>query len=325
MKPIFSIFFAAFFSLTTQISSQNAQLDSNVLRQDIQFYSSGFRLKGWLFLPADTVGKKFPVVVMAPGFSGTKECSYQFIAGNFAKSGLAVVLFDYPNFGESEGTFRQEVDPWLQIQGYRDAISYAITQPQINPDKVGVWGGSYSGGHAIVVSALDSRAKCFVAMTPYVSGYELVKQHSAATSQFLQQQFNKDRLNRLNGLPPKMIPVVTQKKGEFSAVGSSNAWDFVQRFADYAPAYQNSVTLKSLEMELEYEPGSYIERTGAKPKLFLLATQDELIPESQILSVYDRAAEPKSVARFEGHHFSAYMEKQQEVSRLAIDFFKKNL
>lgn len=325
MKQTLPFFIAAFFSLTTQISSQNTWPDSNVLRQDIHFYSSGFRLKGWLFLPADTVGKKFPVVVMAPGFSGIKECTYQFIAENFAKAGLAVVLFDYPNFGESEGTFRQEVDPWLQIQAYRDAIGYAVVQPQIDPEKVGVWGGSYSGGHAIVVSALDSRAKCFVAMTPYVSGYELVKQHSAATSQFLQQQFNKDRLNRLNGLPPKMIPVAAKNKGEFSAVGSSNAWNFVQSFLDYAPAYQNAVTIKSVEMELEYEPGSYIERTGAKPKLFLLASQDELIPEGLIMSVYNRAAEPKSVAHFEGHHFSAYMEKQQEVSRLAIEFFKKNL
>jgi len=78
-------------------------------------------------------------------------------------------------------------------------------------------------------------------------------------------------------------------------------------------------------MELEYEPGTYIERTGTKPKLFLLASQDELIPESLIMSVYDRAAEPKSVATFVGNHFSAYMEQRQEISRLAIDFFRKNL
>ena len=122
-----------------------------------------------------------------------------------------------------------------------------------------------------------------------------------------------------------MIPVATKTKAEFSAVGTSNAWNFVQSFQDYAPAYQNLVTLKSLELELEYEPGTYIERTGVKPKLFLLATQDELIPESLIISVYDRAAEPKSVAYFEGHHFSAYMEKRQEISKLVIDFFKKNL
>jgi len=325
MKQTILLFISAFFWLTTQLSGQTARHDSNVLRQDIQFYSSGFRLKGWLFLPSDTAGKKLPVVVMAPGFSGIKECSYQFIAGNFAKAGLAVVLFDYPNFGESEGTFRQEADPWLQIQAYRDAIGYAVSQPQIDPEKVGVWGGSYSGGHAIVVGAVDSRVKCFVAMTPYISGHALVKHLSGATSKFLHQQFNADRLNRLQGKAPAMIPVATKNKAEFSAVSSLNAWNFVQSFPEYAPTYQNQVTLKSLEMELEYEPGTYIERTGSKPKLFLLATQDELIPESLILSVLDRAAEPKSVARFEGHHFSAYMEKREEISQIAIEFFKRNL
>ncbi len=325
MKLPILLLFAAHIGLSSHISGQNAQLDSNVIRQDIQFYSSGFHLKGWLFLPADTAVKKFPVVVMGPGFSGIKECSYQFIAGNFAKAGFAVILFDYPNFGESEGTWRQEADPWLQVQAYRDAIGFAVVQSQIDPEKVGVWGGSYSGGHAIVVSALDSRVKCFVTMTPYTSGYALVKYQSAATSKFLQQQFNADRLGRLQGKAPVMIPVATKNKGEFVAVGSVNAWNFVQSFLDYAPTYQNSVTLKSLEMELEYEPGSYIERTGAKPKLFLLATKDELAPEALVMSVYDRAAEPKSIARFEGHHFSAYMEKRQEISQLAIDFFKKNL
>lgn len=325
MKPIHLLVLSTFFLLNTPLSSQNVPLDSNVIRKDIQFYSSGFRLKGWLFLPADTVGKKLPVVVMAPGFSGIKECSYQFIAGYFAKEGLAVVLFDYPNFGESEGSFRQEADPWLQIQAYRDAIGYAVAQPQIAPEKVGVWGGSYSGGHAIVVSALDSRVKCYVAMTPYLSGHELVKHHSAATSQFLQQQFNTDRFNRLNGKVPAMIPVATNKQGDFVAVGSKHAWDFVQTFPSYAPTYQNVVTLKSLEMELEYEPGSYIERTGAKPKLFLIALQDELIPEHLISNAYDRAAEPKNLVRFEGHHFSAYLEKRKEISGLAIDFFKKHL
>ena len=248
-----------------------------------------------------------------------------FIAGNFAKSGLAVVLFDYPNFGESEGRFRQEVDPYLQIQAYRDAIGYAVIHPKIDPERVGVWGGSYSGGHAIVVSAVDARVKCFVAMTPYVSGYALVKHHDVATSQFLHQQFNTDRLNRLQGKAPAMIPVATKNKGAFSAVGSIQAWNFIQDFSAYAPAYQNQVTLKSLEMELEYEPGAYIERTGTKPKLFLLASQDELMPESLIMSVYERAAKPKSVATFVGHHFSAYMEQRQETSRLVVEFFRKNL
>jgi dienelactone hydrolase len=325
MKHYIFLFVALYFGLLTQLSSQTTELDSNVIKQDIQFYSNGFLLKGWLFLPADTIGNKFPVIVMAPGFSGVKECNYQFIAGDFAQSGLAVVLFDYPNFGESEGRFRQEADPTLQIQAYRDAIGFAVTHPQIDPVRVGVWGGSYSGGHAIVVSALDSRVKCFVAMTPYVSGYALVKHHSAATSQFLQQQFNADRFNRMQGKAPAMIPVATKNKGEFSAVGSMHAWNFVQDFTDYAPNYQNQVTLKSLEMELEYEPGTFIERTGTKPKLFLLASQDELLPESLIMSVYDRAAEPKSVATFVGNHFSAYMEQRKEVSRLAIDFFRKNL
>lgn len=63
-----------------------------------------------------------------------------------------------------------EIDPWQQIQAYRDGISYIESRTDLDADRIGIWGGSYSGGHAIVVSALDKRVKCMVAMTPFISG-----------------------------------------------------------------------------------------------------------------------------------------------------------
>ena len=294
-------------------------------RENISFLSSGVAIKGWLYLPKDTSKGKPPVVVMAPGVSGVKECNYDVYAEKFAKEGLAVVLFDYPNFGESGGNIRQEIDPWEQVESYRDAISFATTDKRLNASKIGVWGGSYAGGHAIVVSALDSRVTCFVAMTPYLGGYEVVSKIPEANRAYLASMFNKDRLNRIQNKAPMTIPVVTNQKGVFCFVQSINAYNFTESFKAYAPNWKNELTLKSLEMQLEYQPGSYIQRTGTKPKLIIAAKNDELIAQPQILAIFQQAAEPKSLLYVEGHHFSPYQESLNEAAAQSSAFFKKYL
>ncbi len=303
---------------------QNAGFTEST-KMNISFLSNGLLIKGWLFLPVDSSHKKLPAIVMAPGFSGTRECNYQFFASNFSKEGFAVLLFDYPNFGESAGLVRGEVDPWQQVQAYRDGISYLESRDEIDGNRIGVWGGSYSGGHAIVVSAMDHRVKCLVSMTPFTSGSFYLNNLPAEVKSFLVQQFNADRLSRVKGETPARIPVATNDSKQFAAVSGRNAWDFIQSFKDYAPTYENQVTLKSLEMQLEYEPGYYVQNISAIPKLFIIARNDELIPEQLILDVYNKATEPKKLIYMDGQHFSPYMEKLPEASSLAIEWFKQNL
>lgn len=294
-------------------------------KMNISFFSGGLLVKGWFFTPKATTNNKLPAIVMAPGFSGTKECNYQFYASNFAKAGFGVLLFDYPNFGESGGTLRGEADPWQQIQAYRDGISFLQTLPSVDPDRIGVWGGSYSGGHALVTSAIDPRVKCVVSMTPFISGSYYIHNMPPEVKSFLYQQFQADRLARINGGEPAKIPVATDNSAQFSAISSPFAWEFIKSFQQYAPTYENLVTLKSLEMQLEYEPGYYVQQIGNKPKLFIIAKNDELIPEQLILDAFDKSAEPKKLAYIEGHHFSPYMEKLQEASHLAIEWFRLHL
>lgn len=327
MKSIFQFSFIVFALMSLNMAqSQNILIsDSAYQRESISFYSSGIVVKGWLYMPLDTFNKKIPALIMAPGVSGVKECNYDKYAEKFAMAGFAVVLFDYPNFGESGGKIRQEIDPWEQVQSYRDAISFATTNKSINADKIGVWGGSYSGGHAIVVSSLDSRVKCFVAMTPYLGGMELISKIPEANRKYLATLFNADRLNRLQNKEPQMIPVVSEKKGTFCMVSSINAFNFTESYKAYATNWQNKITLKSMEMQLEYQPGSYIKRTVDKPKLFIVAKKDELVSEQQILDAYQQAAEPKSLVYVEGHHFSPYLESFNDAAEQALLFFKKYL
>src|ERR1041385_87773 len=73
------------------------------------------------------------------------------------RGGFAVVVFDNRNFGASDGQPRQEIDPWQQIRDYSDAITFARTLEQTDRERIGIWGSSYSGGHVLIVAAIDRR------------------------------------------------------------------------------------------------------------------------------------------------------------------------
>ena len=71
---------------------------------------------------------------------------------------------------------------------------------------------------------------------------------------FYHHQFQADRLQRIRGCSSQNS-VASPSATDFAAIGSPHAWEFIQSFKSYAPTYENSVTLRSLEMQLEYEPG----------------------------------------------------------------------
>ena len=93
------------------------------------------------------------------------------VAEVFAAAGLGALVFDNHNFGASEGEPRYEIDPWRQVGDYRDAISYASGLPEVDGERIGVLGSSYSGGHVLVLSAIDRRVKCIVSQVPLISGH----------------------------------------------------------------------------------------------------------------------------------------------------------
>jgi fermentation-respiration switch protein FrsA (DUF1100 family) len=275
-------------------------------RTDVEFNAEGTTLRGWLYRP-DGHGA-VPGVVMAHGFSATKEMYLDSFAEVFAQAGLAALVFDNRNFGASDGEPRQEIDPWAQVRDYRHAISYMQTLPGIDRDRIGVWGSSYSGGHVLVLGAIDKRIKCVVSQVPLISGFRNVQR--LVRSDFLplvRQQLEADREARYAGKEPGMIPVVDQDPMAPSALPTPDSWQwFTETGNTRAPSWRNEVTLRTLEMLMEYEPGSYIDRISPTPLLLVVAAGDVLTPADLALEAYERALEPKKLVVLPGGHFGAY-------------------
>jgi alpha-beta hydrolase superfamily lysophospholipase len=94
-----------------------------IMRRDISFKTTdGTTLRGWHYRPDGA--RPYPTIVLAHGFSAVKEMYLDKYAEAFVKAGLASVVYDNRGFGESDGDPRQEIDPWLQIRDYSDAITF---------------------------------------------------------------------------------------------------------------------------------------------------------------------------------------------------------
>lgn len=295
------------------------------MRRDIEFNAEGTALRGWLYLPEHS-GGRVPGVVMAHGFTAVKEMYLDRYAEVFAAAGLGVLAFDHRNFGASDGEPRGEIDPWAQVRDYRHAISFARTLPEIDPRRIGIWGTSYSGGHALVVGALDRRVRCVVSQVPAISGYQAsLRRVPAPQVPALLAAFADDRERRFRGAPPAMRPVLPREPGGPAVFPGADAIAFFRTAAERAPSWRDEITLRSVEMAREYEPAVYISRISPTPLLVIAATEDNLTGTDLTLDAYERALQPKQLVLIPGGHFIPYVQEFSASSGAARDWFCSHL
>jgi fermentation-respiration switch protein FrsA (DUF1100 family) len=297
------------------------------MRRDIEFNAEGTTLRGWLYTP-DKGGGRHPAIVMAHGYSAVKEMYLDSFAEAFSRAGLAALVFDNRGFGASDGEPRYEIDPWAQVGDYRHAITYARTLPEVDRDRIGIWGSSYSGGHVLVVGAIDRRVKCVVAQVPLISGWNLVRRLVRADFiAAVQEQFVADREARFAGKPPAMMAVVSNDPAVPCGLPTPDSYEwFTETGRTRAPAWRNETTLRTVEMFTEYEPGAYIDKIAPTPLLMVVAAKDHLTVVDQALHAYNQALEPKKLEILPGGHFEAYVGPAfEQASGAARDWFVQHL
>jgi len=295
------------------------------MREDIAFRAGdGTVLRGWHY-PAETAGSEpAPVVVMAHGFSGIKGSLTKY-AEVFSSAGLAVLLFDHRGFGDSDGAVRQEVDPYQQVSDFRDAITAAQTLPGVDADRLGVWGSSFAGGHAMVLGATDARVKCAAMQVPIISGHATVMRlFRADVLAKVRKLFAEDRLARMRGEEPMRIPVFATDES-LCALPPPVSARFIRASEEEDPLWRNEVTLRSLELLAAYEPARLIGLVSPKPLLLVVGARDVVAPADLALAAYEKAREPKRLVIHPGGHFATYYQHFEQSSGAARDWFLQHL
>ena len=262
-------------------------------RQDVEFRSEGTRVRGHLYLPAGP--GPHPALAMAGGWCYVKELVLPEYARVLADAGIAVLAFDYRNFGESDGEPRQHIDPWAQIEDYKNALSWLETRDEIDRHRLGVWGISYSGGHVLVVAATDPRVQCVISNIPVVDGHLTMKQvHGALAFRALEATVLEDRRKRLasgvHGYLPMSSSDPAHELSTWPFPEVTEAFAALQRTV--APNHQHRNTIASVELLMSYDVGPYLSRILSPPVLLTVAERDDITLWQEEIRVFNEIATP---------------------------------
>lgn len=140
-------------------------------RTEMPFASGGDSCAAWLYRPETQAGAgAAPCVVMAHGFSLTRHDGLPAFAEQLADAGAAVLVFDHRYLGDSGGMPRQRFRKSAQLEDWRAAVACARSLEGIDPERIILWGFSFSGGHVIETAAGDPRVAATIALCPMVDG-----------------------------------------------------------------------------------------------------------------------------------------------------------
>ncbi|GAB5468678.1 MAG: alpha/beta hydrolase [Rhodospirillales bacterium] len=107
---------------------------------------------------------------MTHGTSATITMAIDGYAAALHAAGFDVLLYDHRGFGRSDGEPRQEINPWTQARGYRDAVAYLRQKPACG--RIALWGDSYSAMVVLVAGAVIEDIAAIVSQIP-ACGVEL--------------------------------------------------------------------------------------------------------------------------------------------------------
>jgi dienelactone hydrolase/cytochrome c553 len=300
--------------------SPAAALPDDVEQRPVVIFSDGTRMAGDLYLPKDRKpDERFPAILLCAGTGGTKGGTQARVAPIFARNGFVVLAFDYRGWGESESqlmavepqpkpdadnemTIKVKALRWQmnytdQTEDIRAAISFLAGEPNVDKDRIGLWGSSYGGGLVTTMAALDPRVKCVAAQVPGMGGRS--PRAVAAALDLHSKQARGET---------EPVPIETGKM-----TGK------MERYSNMRVNPAKNVGFSAVEAA---------ERITS-PIIFVVAENEELSSNDNVEAVHKGLKErgvPSAYHVIEGiTHYGIYREGFEEATKLELAWFQKHL
>lgn len=289
--------------------------DGPVSRTDHDFAVGRDTCAAWLYRPAGVDGP-VPCVVLAHGFGMTRDCRLGAWAERFAAAGMAALVFDYRGFGDSGGTPRQVLDLAAQRADWRAAVAHARATDGVDPDRIALWGTSFSGGHVLTVAAQDRRVAAVVAQVPFVDGPALLRgsrprapRPPGALAARLRHTARlvgtavRDEVRGRLGRAPLLVPVAGEV-GSGAVIAGPGAERAIRHLVPEGVAWRNEVAAR-IALRVPFDRPGRRAAGITCPLLVAVCEEDAVTPPGPALAVARAAPRGESV-RHACTHFEAY-------------------
>ncbi len=295
-------------------------------RTDVEFISYGERCVAWLYRP-DAVGKP-PLVIMAHGFGALRTFRMEPFAEKFVNQGIAVLMFDYRGFGNSEGYPRNLISPRKHIQDWHSAIAYVRRIRWIDHSKIGLWGSSYSGGHVLCVAAKEPDIAAIVMQVPFVNGlsssWNMKKVLGWGFIGMATSAILRDMWRMITFRSPYYIPAFG-KQGEIAILSTPDCYDGVMSLVPPAIMDWDMTTpARAMLSLILYYPSTRARKVKC-PALVIAGERDSLIPFEFVKKTAARMPDAQLIS-LPCSHFDPYVgDTFAVVSNHEARFFREHL
>lgn len=287
--------------------------------EKVHFYSEGVRLTGLMYYERRS-GRR-PGIAVCHGFGGLKEGTPPNIARRLASLGYVCLTFDYRGFGESDGVPGRLI-PREQVEDVRSAVSYLETRPEVDPERLGLYGTSFGGGNVSQVAACDRRVRCTVATVSVTDGEAWLRDmHPYWHLIGLLRRCEEDRRRRATTGTGERV-----ERFEIMCPDPKTRAFYESVFAAH-PEQNVPLALETVEAVMVHKPIEHAHRI-ATPIMWISAEADILVAPEQTHRIYERcASQVKALVRLPGvNHFDVYGgETFETVMRHAGEWFGKHL
>ena len=245
------------------------------------------------------------------------------VAEAFQGVGINALVYDPRSLGESDGHPRNEIDPFKQVSDYSDALSFLLGRKTVDPERIAVWGMSFSATIALCVSSLDKRARLCIAACPYLD----LKPPPEKVPQVLAKCM-KDRESRHLGNLPTYLPMLTatgRNPAGLHLHPTPEELELVLTAQERGAAnFENRSTLETYYKFLTWSPEDIMKYLPPTPVLFIVPEQDTWSPPEEQLALFGTLASPKRVHTVPGKgHLTLFnSEVFSDLMQLQVDFLK---
>jgi dipeptidyl aminopeptidase/acylaminoacyl peptidase len=266
-------------------------------------------------------GEKRAGVILCHGYTGVKDLYLPDNARVLTEAGYMVLTFDYKGWGDSEGP-RSRLAPYSRVYDVQAALTFMSTLPEVDPERLGIYGTSYGGATVVWVGATDPRARCMVSVVGIGTGARWMRSVRRPDEWFdLLERSQADRVQRaLTGksafVERTEILLPDRQSAELAAAARRNN-----------PAAISTIPLEYVDDTLMFNPEWVVDKIAPRPILFITTDNDRLVPPEESLQLYARAGEPKKLVVLKGYgHYEIYAEPAfREVMRATLAWFQEYL
>lgn len=292
------------------------------MQRPVSFYSEGVRLVGDVYYPDDLrAGEQRAGIVLCHGYTGVKDLYLPDNARSLTQAGYMAMTFDYKGWGESGGP-RSRLAPYGRVYDAQAALSFFSTLPEVDPERLGVYGTSYGGATVIWLGAIDSRVKCVVSVVGVGNGARWMRSVRRPDEWHdLLTRADEDRAKRaLSGeselVDRTQILLPDRQSAELAAAARRNN-----------PAAVSSIPLEYIDDTLSFNPEWVVDKISPRPVLFITSDNDRLVPPEESVHLYERAGQPKKLVVLKGYgHYQVYSEPAfSEVMQATLAWYHEHL